>query len=72
MLRTGQWKYTEPDAETGEVVSSIYRSIVINTSRETMNMSDFPMDAGKYPIYPVSTLASHTDGVTVVALTMAS
>lgn len=50
----GQWRYTEPDPHTGEVVSSIYRSIVINTSRETMNMSDFPMDPKRYPLYPVS------------------
>lgn len=50
----GQWRYTEPDPHTGEVVSSIYRSIVINTSRLTMNMSDFPMDPKKYPLYAVS------------------
>lgn len=54
VLYIGQWRYTEPDPHTGEVVSSIYRSIVINTSRDTMNMSDFPMDPNKYPLYPVS------------------
>ncbi|RPB13244.1 N-oxide-forming dimethylaniline monooxygenase [Morchella conica CCBAS932] len=48
----GQWRYTEPDPQTGEVVSSIYRSIVINTSTNVMNMSDFPMDPKIYPTFP--------------------
>jgi hypothetical protein len=54
----GQWRYTDPDPETGEVASSIYRSIVINTSRETMSMSDFPMDSKKYPLYAVCLFVS--------------
>ncbi|RPB01894.1 N-oxide-forming dimethylaniline monooxygenase [Choiromyces venosus 120613-1] len=47
----GQWHYTDPDPETGKVVSSIYRSLIINTSRETMMMSDFPMDPKVYAMY---------------------
>ncbi|KAL7271030.1 hypothetical protein RUND412_006245 [Rhizina undulata] len=47
----GQWRYTELDPKTGEAVSSIYRSVIINTSRDTMCMSDFPMDPAEYAIY---------------------
>ncbi|CAZ80251.1 unnamed protein product [Tuber melanosporum] len=47
----GQWHYTDPDPHTGEVASSMYRSVVINTSRETMMMSDFPMDPNMYAMY---------------------
>ncbi|PWW79765.1 N-oxide-forming dimethylaniline monooxygenase [Tuber magnatum] len=46
-----QWHYTDPDPETGKVASSMYRSVVINTSRETMMMSDFPMDPKLYAMY---------------------
>ncbi|EFQ98374.1 dimethylaniline monooxygenase 1 [Nannizzia gypsea CBS 118893] len=47
----GQWKYQEPDPETGETASSIYDNVILNSCRDTSSFSDFPIDPGRYPDY---------------------
>ncbi|KAG0638515.1 flavin monooxygenase-like protein [Tuber brumale] len=47
----GQWDYTDPDPQTGEVVSSIYRSAVMSSSRKTLIMNDIPLDPNVYAMY---------------------
>jgi dimethylaniline monooxygenase (N-oxide forming) len=47
----GQWYYEEPDASTGETMSSIYEGVILNSCRDTTCFSDFPIDPARYPDY---------------------
>ncbi|KAK2735802.1 hypothetical protein FQN55_001984 [Onygenales sp. PD_40] len=47
----GQWRYEEPDPETGHATSSIYQGVILNSCRDTSTFSDFPIDTAKYPDY---------------------
>jgi dimethylaniline monooxygenase (N-oxide forming) len=47
----GQWQYTTPDPSTGEVMSSIYHGVILNSCRDSTAFSDFPMDPARYPDY---------------------
>ena len=47
----GQWAYAEPDPVTGEVMSSVYHGLIMNTCRDTGGFSDFPADPARYPSY---------------------
>ncbi|KAG0123793.1 flavin monooxygenase-like protein, partial [Tuber indicum] len=44
------WHYTDPDPQTGKAVSSIYRGVMMNSSRKTLMMGDFPMDPYVYAV----------------------
>ncbi|RIB10226.1 flavin monooxygenase-like protein [Gigaspora rosea] len=39
----GLWRYTEVDEENKDPHSSIYKSVIINTSKENSTFSDFPI-----------------------------
>ncbi|KAK2062025.1 FAD/NAD(P)-binding domain-containing protein [Colletotrichum caudatum] len=45
----GQWLY-DP-APTADTHSSVYRGVILNSSRATSGFSDFPVDPARYPIY---------------------
>lgn len=47
----GQWRYTEPDLQNGEVHSSVYHGCILNSCRDTSAFSDFPFDPSVYPHY---------------------
>ncbi|KAF2092607.1 flavin-containing monooxygenase [Rhizodiscina lignyota] len=47
----GQWAYCDPDPETGEVYSSIYQGVLLNSCRDSSTFSDFPLDPARYPVY---------------------
>ncbi len=47
----GQWQYEAPDPVTGKAFSSMYRSVVIQSVRDVMGFSDFPMDPARYAEY---------------------
>ncbi|KAK8104795.1 Flavin-binding monooxygenase-like family protein [Apiospora kogelbergensis] len=48
----GQWAYqAEPDPATGELHSSIYDGVVLNSCRDTTGFSDFPVDPARYGDY---------------------
>lgn len=47
----GQWAYCDPDPETGEVYSSIYQGVLVNSCRDSSAFSDYPFDPAQYPIY---------------------
>ncbi|PGH03805.1 hypothetical protein AJ80_08618 [Polytolypa hystricis UAMH7299] len=47
----GQWRYEEPDAETGHAMSSMYEGVILNSCRDTSTFSDFPIDPARYPDY---------------------
>jgi dimethylaniline monooxygenase (N-oxide forming) len=45
----GQWVYQIPDPKTGEVWSSMYDGVILNSYRDATSFSDFPMDPARYP-----------------------
>lgn len=45
----GQWAYQDPDPETGEVMSSVYKGVILNSCRDTSAFTDFPLDPKRYP-----------------------
>jgi dimethylaniline monooxygenase (N-oxide forming) len=53
----GQWAYQSLDPETlnaqtqREVQSSIYNGVILNSCRDTMSFSDFPLDPAQYGDY---------------------
>ncbi|KAK8043391.1 hypothetical protein PG993_005821 [Apiospora rasikravindrae] len=48
----GQWAYqAEPDPVTGELHSSIYDGVVLNSCRDTTGFSDFPVDPARHGDY---------------------
>ncbi|EEH36264.1 dimethylaniline monooxygenase [Paracoccidioides lutzii Pb01] len=47
----GQWRYEEPDPETGHAVSSMYEGVTLNSFRDGTSFSDFPIDPAHYPDY---------------------
>ncbi|KAK8123082.1 hypothetical protein PG984_011752 [Apiospora sp. TS-2023a] len=48
----GQWAYqAEPDKATGELHSSIYDGVVLNSCRDTTGFSDFPIDPARHGDY---------------------
>ncbi|CAG8636990.1 4230_t:CDS:2, partial [Paraglomus occultum] len=48
----GLWRYTEITDENQNPHSSVYRSTVINTSKEHMTFSDFPIPEDWPPFLP--------------------
>ncbi|KAK7915147.1 Fmo5 protein [Apiospora marii] len=48
----GQWAYqAEPDKASGELHSSIYDGVVLNSCRDTTGFSDFPIDPARHGDY---------------------
>jgi dimethylaniline monooxygenase (N-oxide forming) len=47
----GQWRYTEPNTKAGNVHSSVYHGIILNSCRDTSEFCDFPLDPEQYPQY---------------------
>ncbi|KAK7984533.1 hypothetical protein PG989_011935 [Apiospora arundinis] len=48
----GQWAYqAEPDPATGELHSSMYDGVVMNSCRDTTGFSDFPVDPARHGDY---------------------
>lgn len=45
----GQWAYRDPDPETGEVLSSVFKGVILNACRDTSSFTDFPLDPKRYP-----------------------
>ncbi|KAH8661976.1 dimethylaniline monooxygenase 1, partial [Xylariales sp. PMI_506] len=47
----GQWAYQATPDENGEVQSSMYAGMVMNSCRDTTGFSDFPIDPARYGVY---------------------